>query len=172
MASRVRLRMSGCRIPSSLARDVAPRNTRSRIRSGSTPPSGPIDSGPNRSRISAIAAPRGAVSAREISSVSTTTAPSASNMPEAADFPEPMPPVRPTQYAILEQVEILLVDPLPPEHRDQPGGREVRAERDRPLSRVLCEHDQPDPDHRANQGRSEDRERQHLPAEPGADRGE
>src|SRR5574341_449784 len=172
MAARVRARTSGCRMASSCCFEAASRNTSSRIRPRSRPPSGPITSGPKRSRIAGIASPPGAVSAREISSVSTTAAPSASNRPDTTDFPEPMPPVSPTQYGMLEEVEVVPVDPLAPEHRDQPRNREVGTERDRLFARMLREQDQRDPHHRANQGRGENRERQHLPAEPGADRGE
>ena len=51
---------------------------------------------PKASASAAIAAPFAAVSRREISSVSTTPAPSAANWAATVDFPEPMPPVSPT----------------------------------------------------------------------------
>ena len=158
------LRSRACALPrgsagaGSLPAVASPRrfpNTRRRIRARSRLPSAAMNSGPNCSRIARIAAPPAAVRSCEISSVSTTAAPSCFEHSAAADLPEPMPPVSPTQNGMARQnrIEVVPGERLAPEQRDQAGDGEVGAERDRHVAAVAREHDQADADRRRRPAR-------------------
>src|SRR5688572_8727463 len=177
--------MSGCRMPSRARFAAGSPKTRARMRARSSAPSGRTYSSPNASRMSGIAAPPGAVSACEIASVSTTSAPSSAKMSAAFDFPLPMPPVSPTRYAVftgsvkevsgrdlLEEVQVLAVQRFAVEERDQSRDGEVGAERNRHVAAAPREHDEQYADDSAYERRQQDHEWQHLPAEPRANRRE
>ena len=57
-------------------------------------------------------------------------------------------------------------------HRDPAGGREIGSKRDRQLPIAAAKHDHCNADDRADNGGHQDDDVQHLPAEPGSERGE
>src|SRR5690349_4233584 len=166
--------MRGCRMDSSSLRTAGFPNARWRIHARSRLPSAAMLAVPKCFRSASIAAPSAAVSSREMASVSTTTAPRDAKCSAAADLPEPMPPVSPTQSGIdrpseEKKIQILPRQRLAPEQRDQAGEDEVGAEWNGHVTAMARESDEPEADHRADKGREQDHQRQHLPAEPGSD---
>ena len=121
---------------------------------------------------------RRAVSSCAMASVSTTVAPSRANSSAAALLPLPMPPVRPDHVG---PPRAHSRSPVPAHDRGSPQssattpaigevGSETESElasrgRARRTSAAM-------PNGSADERRQQDHERQHLPAEPGADRGE
>src|SRR5512144_79896 len=115
---------------------------------------------------SAPASP-GAVTACAMRSVSVTSMPSAANASATADLPLPMPPVRPTTSAtgpLLGEVDA--DERFAPEQSDRTRDREIGTECERNVVIAALEHDQADADHRADHGRQQHDDRQHLPALP------
>src|SRR5438874_34420 len=124
MRSAIAKPTAGCTMLLSAVRASSSRNTmaakagRSRVPSAATTPL------PNRSTIASYAGVPGSTTSRASTSASRITAPRASSMRDTVDFPDPIPPVRPTvliggrpYHAIID------LDPL---HASRPD-RRLRA---------------------------------------------
>ena len=126
----------------------------------------------------AAAAEPGATTSRASRSVSTMATPSAANRLATVLLPQAMPPVSPMRkpprmdQPWREQAEIALDHLVADDQRDPAGDGEERAEGDlRVPALALADHDH-DAEHRAHAGGEHDDGQQHLPAQPGAERGE
>src|SRR3954466_2976558 len=98
-----------------------------------------MNSGPNRRAMPAMAAPPGAVVAREIASASMLAAPSWRSISSTVLLPLPMPPVSPTRIVRLRSEADDLQDRGWPEHQcRQPGSGQERAERHVPAFAQLA----------------------------------
>src|SRR5882724_621420 len=168
-------RIMGCSSRSSACLAAGSENTRLRIASRSMAPRAVMNVSPNMLLMCGSAAPPASVSSRAMASVSMTVAPSRAHSSAAALFPLPMPPVSPTANfpaRTSQPVGVPAQDRLAPEERDQGGDGDVGPEvetkagvplaaRREHLNRAECE---------ADEGGEQDDERQHLPAEKGANR--
>src|SRR5690606_6993504 len=114
----------------------------------------------------------GSTTSRARRSVSITGTPSSRKRAAAVDLPLAMPPVRATRSISTVQAEIPADDCVAPKEGDQAGDGEIGAERHGLGAVASLDGDGGDAKHRARRGRKQDHQRQLLPAQPGAERGE
>src|SRR5688572_3833206 len=173
-------RMAGWVSCSSHCRSAGLANTRSRRRARSRLPSGCSTSRPKCSATCASKGDPRATTSRARTSVSTMEAPSAANRLATVLLPQAMPPVRPTRYwratgslrSQREQAEVTGDDEVAGDQRDPAGDGEKRSEGDLGVPALALPHHDHDADDGAHAGGEHDDGQQHLPAHPGAERGE
>ena len=166
--------ISGWRMASRRARACASAKTRRRSHARSSSPSSPTRLRPERRdhRVDSPASPR-ALTACAAWSASATSTPRAAKARATSDLPLPMPPVRPmTSGAVHPGKERSRIERSAEEQRDRAGDGEIRAEGQRNVVVAPLEDDQRDADERADDRRHQDDQREHLPAEPRAERGQ
>ena len=148
----------------------------------SRPPSAAMKPAPNAAAIAPSAAPPGSVRRRAIRSVSITTAPRLASIAPTVLLPLPMPPVRPMRKAVMRASTRTSVRPGPAqpaedalgpgEHDHQPGAGEEGAEGHVAAFAQRRRHLHDDADDRADHRGAEHDRQDHLPAQPGTERGE